>query len=88
MKEILPAIDGWLAEGHRVAVARVIGIEGSGPRDPGAAMAVSDDGEWPGRSRVGASRAPWSRSPWRFWPRARRSAARSATPTTRPTRWV
>ncbi len=44
MKEILPAIDGWLAEGHRVAVARVIGIEGSGPRDPGAAMAVSDDG--------------------------------------------
>jgi xanthine dehydrogenase accessory factor len=28
-----------------VAVARVIDIEGSGPRDPGAAMAVSNDGE-------------------------------------------
>jgi xanthine dehydrogenase accessory factor len=28
-----------------VAVARVVDIEGSGPRDPGAAMAVSEDGE-------------------------------------------
>ena len=31
--------------GKRVAVARVVDIEGSGPRDPGAAMAVSEDGE-------------------------------------------
>jgi xanthine dehydrogenase accessory factor len=45
MKEILSAIDTWLAEGKRVAVARVIGVEDSGPRDPGAAMAVSEDGE-------------------------------------------
>ena len=28
-----------------MAVARVVDIEGSGPRDPGAAMAVSDEGE-------------------------------------------
>ena len=28
-----------------MAVARVVDIEGSGPRDPGAAMAVSEDGE-------------------------------------------
>ena len=26
-------------------MARVVDIEGSGPRDPGAAMAVSEDGE-------------------------------------------
>ena len=45
MKEILASIDSWLAEGKRVAVARVIGIEESGPRDPGAAMAVNEDGE-------------------------------------------
>lgn len=45
MKEILPAIDAWLAEGKRVAIARVIDVEGSGPRDPGAIMAVSQDGE-------------------------------------------
>ena len=26
-------------------MARVVGVEGSGPRDPGATMAVNDDGE-------------------------------------------
>ena len=45
MKEILSAIDAWLADGKRVAIARVIGIEESGPREPGAAMAVNEDGE-------------------------------------------
>jgi xanthine dehydrogenase accessory factor len=45
MKEILDDIDRWRADGKRVAVARVVGLEGSGPRDPGAAMAVSDAGE-------------------------------------------
>ena len=45
MKEILSAIDAWLAAGKRVAIARVIGIEESGPREPGAAMAVNEDGE-------------------------------------------
>lgn len=45
MREILDDIDRWRATGHRVAVARVVDIEGSGPRDPGAAMAVSDAGE-------------------------------------------
>ena len=33
------------APAQRVAVARVVDIEGSGPRCPGAAMAVSEDGE-------------------------------------------
>ena len=45
MKDILDDIDRWRASGRRVAVARVVNIEGSGPRDPGAAMAVSEDGE-------------------------------------------
>ncbi len=45
MKDILDDIDRWRAAGRRVAVARVVNIEGSGPRDPGAAMAVSEDGE-------------------------------------------
>ena len=45
MKEILDDIDRWQADGKRVAVARVVDIDGSGPRDPGAAMAVSEDGE-------------------------------------------
>jgi xanthine dehydrogenase accessory factor len=45
MREVLDDIERWRAQGKRVAVARVVGIEGSGPRDPGATMVVSDDGE-------------------------------------------
>jgi xanthine dehydrogenase accessory factor len=45
MKELLADIDRWQSEGKRVAVARVVGVEGSGPRLPGAAMVVSDAGE-------------------------------------------
>jgi xanthine dehydrogenase accessory factor len=45
MREILADIDRWQAAGKQVAIARVVDIEGSGPRGPGAAMAVSQDGE-------------------------------------------
>jgi xanthine dehydrogenase accessory factor len=45
MKELLDDIDRWRNAGRHVAVARVVGLEGSGPRDPGAAMAVNDQGE-------------------------------------------
>lgn len=45
MKEILDDIDRWRGAGLRVALARVSDLEGSGPRDPGAAMAVNEQGE-------------------------------------------
>ncbi len=45
MRELLDEIDRWRAEGKRVALARVVDVEGSGPRGPGAAMAVSEDGD-------------------------------------------
>lgn len=45
MKEVLDDIERWRAAGKGVAVARVVGVDGSGPRDPGATMAVNDDGE-------------------------------------------
>jgi xanthine dehydrogenase accessory factor len=45
VKEVLDDIERWRQAGKRVAVARVVNIEGSGPRDPGAAMAVSEDAE-------------------------------------------
>lgn len=45
MREILPDLDRWRRSGKRVALARVVDVEGSGPRQPGAAMAVSEDGE-------------------------------------------
>jgi xanthine dehydrogenase accessory factor len=45
MREILDDIDRWRRDGQRVAIARVVDVEGSGPRGPGAAMAVSEHGE-------------------------------------------
>jgi xanthine dehydrogenase accessory factor len=45
MKEVLEDIERWRTAGRRVAVARVVGVEGSGPRDPGATMAINDAGE-------------------------------------------
>ena len=45
MREILDDIDRWRRDGKRVAIARVVDVEGSGPRGPGAAMAVSEHGE-------------------------------------------
>jgi xanthine dehydrogenase accessory factor len=45
MREVLDDLDRWRAAGKRVAIARVVDVDGSGPRPPGAAMAVSEDGE-------------------------------------------
>ena len=45
MKEVIGDIERWRRRGKRVAVARVVGVEGSGPRDPGATMVVNETGE-------------------------------------------
>jgi xanthine dehydrogenase accessory factor len=45
VKDVLEDIEMWQSAGHRVALARVIAVIGSGPRDPGASMAVNDKGE-------------------------------------------
>ncbi len=45
MRDLLDELDGWKAQGKRIALARVVDIEGSGPRDPGAAMAVNENGD-------------------------------------------
>jgi xanthine dehydrogenase accessory factor len=45
MRDLLDDIEQWRSSGRRVALARVVGVEGSGPRGPGAAMAVSEEGE-------------------------------------------
>jgi xanthine dehydrogenase accessory factor len=43
--EVLADVERWRAAGRRVALARVVSVAGSGPRDPGATMAVNEDGE-------------------------------------------
>ena len=45
MLEVIDDIESWQALGKRVVLARVVSVVGSGPRDPGAAMAVNEDGE-------------------------------------------
>jgi xanthine dehydrogenase accessory factor len=45
MRDLLDRIDTWRRQGTRVAIARVVDLDGSGPREPGAAMAVNELGE-------------------------------------------
>ena len=45
MRELLNDLDRWRDEGVGIAVARVVDVDGSGPRTPGAAMAVNERGE-------------------------------------------
>jgi xanthine dehydrogenase accessory factor len=45
MKDVLDDIERWQEDGHHVALARVVDVSGSAPRDSGAAMAVNEDGE-------------------------------------------
>src|SRR5262245_48739426 len=46
-------IDRWRADGLAVAIARVVDIDGSGPRLPGAAMAVKERAEVAGSGSGG-----------------------------------
>ena len=45
MREIITDLQRWQAQGKKIAVARVVDLEGSGPRLPGASMAVSEDSQ-------------------------------------------
>jgi xanthine dehydrogenase accessory factor len=45
VRDLLDDLDRWRSLGVRVAVARVVDVDGSGPRGPGAAMAVNERGE-------------------------------------------
>jgi xanthine dehydrogenase accessory factor len=45
VRDLLDDLERWRAEGIGAVVARVVDVEGSGPREPGAAMAVNERGE-------------------------------------------
>ena len=45
MRDLLPELTRWWGAGTRFALATVVGVRGSAPRQPGASMAVSAAGE-------------------------------------------
>jgi xanthine dehydrogenase accessory factor len=45
MVDVLDTIESWRGEGQRIAVATVVGVEKSAPRDPGAVLAVNERGD-------------------------------------------
>jgi len=45
MQDIADRLDAWHRAGRSFAVATVVSVSGSAPRDPGAALAVDADGE-------------------------------------------
>jgi xanthine dehydrogenase accessory factor len=45
MRDILPTLERWHADGRRVAIATVVERRGSAPRDAGASLALNDRGE-------------------------------------------
>src|ERR1700679_4150835 len=45
MRDLLDDIERWQDAGRGVALARVVEVVGSAPREPGAAMAVNDEGQ-------------------------------------------
>ncbi|HJP16845.1 MAG TPA: XdhC family protein [Acidimicrobiales bacterium] len=45
MREILEDLEKWRSAGKQIVIARVVDLEGSGPREPGASMAINEDGE-------------------------------------------
>jgi xanthine/CO dehydrogenase XdhC/CoxF family maturation factor len=48
MKELLPEIDRWRANGERVAIATVVATRRTSPRPVGSKLAVSEGGELAG----------------------------------------
>lgn len=45
MRDVLPTLERWIAEGRRAALATVVAVERSAPRGPGSVMAVCETGE-------------------------------------------
>jgi xanthine/CO dehydrogenase XdhC/CoxF family maturation factor len=53
VKELLPEIDRWRANGERVAIATVVATRRTAPRPVGSKLAVSESGELVGSVSAG-----------------------------------
>ena len=48
MREILPALDRWQQQGEEIALATLVGVQGSAPRPSGARLALTRSGHMVG----------------------------------------
>jgi len=48
MRDVLPTVEAWRAQGDQVALATVVKVYGSAPRPLGATLAVSSSGKMAG----------------------------------------
>jgi xanthine dehydrogenase accessory factor len=46
--DVLPLVQAWRRQGLRTALVTLVGVEGGAPRQPGAQMAVAEDGRYAG----------------------------------------
>lgn len=46
--DVLPMLQAWRRQGLRTALVTLVGVEGGAPRQPGAQMAVAEDGSYAG----------------------------------------
>ncbi len=46
--DVLPLLQAWRRQGLRTALVTLVGVEGGAPRQPGAQMAVAEDGRYAG----------------------------------------
>jgi xanthine dehydrogenase accessory factor len=53
MRDVLDTLEQWYAEGVAVGLATVVGVRKSAPRQPGASMAVTPEGEVAGSVSAG-----------------------------------
>ena len=45
LRDVLPTLQRWIRDGQRAAMATVVTVDRSAPREPGSVMAVSETGE-------------------------------------------
>jgi xanthine dehydrogenase accessory factor len=58
MKDVLPALDAWVATGERAVLATVVAVRRSAPRPPGSKMAISASGQVSGMVSGGCVEGP------------------------------
>ncbi len=88
VRDILPDLRRWSAAGTPVALATVVGVSQSAPRQPGASMAVIGDGTVLGSVSGGCVEGAVYETAQRCWLPASPSSCATASATRTPSPWA